>query len=56
VGTLNKQRKGIPDEIKSEKGRPVGDYQILYEVGGKLTLHSWLVAGKKKGNNSISNL
>jgi hypothetical protein len=47
VGTLNKIRRGIPPEIKDVMGRSAGDYKIFYEVGGKLSLHSWVVKPKK---------
>jgi hypothetical protein len=47
VGTLNKIRRGIPAEVKDVMGRPAGDYKIFYEVGGKLSLHSWVVKPKK---------
>jgi hypothetical protein len=48
VGTLNKMRKGIPEGMKEVTGRPPGDYQILYQEGGKLSLHSWIVTSKSK--------
>jgi hypothetical protein len=35
-------KKGIPQFMKEFTGREIGDYTILYEVGGKLTLHSWI--------------
>jgi hypothetical protein len=59
VGTLNKMRKGIPEGMKEVTGRPPGDYQILYQEGGKLSLHSWIVKSKsksKKGKTSLLNL
>jgi hypothetical protein len=41
-------KKGIPAFLKEIENR-MDDYTILYEVGGKLTLHSW-VTKSKKGN------
>lgn len=46
-GTVNKIRRGIPPHMTNVTGRPQGDYQILYEEGGKLSLHSWTVKPKK---------
>jgi len=48
VGTLRMNKKGIPDFLKKMDGR-MDDYTILYEVGGKLTLHSWVTKSKRKG-------
>lgn len=57
TGTVNIIRKGIPPEMKQVQGRPEGDYRVLYEVGGKLSLHSWLSKTKKgrflKHKNSV---
>ncbi len=49
VGTLNKRRKGIPDELRDVNGRPVGQYDILYEKDSKLSLHSWVTKSSDKG-------
>jgi hypothetical protein len=53
VGTLKLNRRGIPAELKDTTCRPVGDYKILYEVGGKLSLHSWVVKPKKSKLSSV---
>jgi hypothetical protein len=54
VGTVNHIRKGIPVEMKAVTGRPPGDYKVLYEVNGKISLHSWLVKpNKAKGNITV---
>lgn len=47
VGTVNVIRRGIPLHMKNVTERTRGDYQILYEVGGKISLHSWIVQPKK---------
>jgi hypothetical protein len=54
VGTLNHIRKGIPPEMKAVVGRPPGDYKVLYEVGGKISLHSWLVTPNKGKGTSLT--
>jgi len=48
VGTLQMNKKGIPPFLKDVQGR-LDDYTILYEVGGKLSLHSWVTKSKRKG-------
>jgi hypothetical protein len=48
VGTLQMNKKGIPPFLKEVKDR-LDNYTILYEIGGKLTIHSW-VNKNKKGN------
>ena len=47
AGTVNSNKKGIPEEMKKVEGRPVGDYKILYQEDGKTSLHSWIVKSKK---------
>ena len=47
VGTVNKNRRGVPEHMKNVTGRPDGDYKILYEDDGKISLHSWTVKPKK---------
>jgi hypothetical protein len=47
VGTLNSNRRGIPQEMKTMKDRPDGDYKVMYEEDGKVSIHSWLVNNKK---------
>jgi hypothetical protein len=46
TGTLKPNRKGLPGDFKSLKGREDGDYFVLYDVTGKMSIHSWL--NKKK--------
>jgi hypothetical protein len=46
VGTLQTNRKGLPDSFKNTKDRPEGDYQILHEVDGKKSIHSWITNTK----------
>jgi hypothetical protein len=46
VGTMRMNKKGIPDFMKEVEGR-VGEYTILYEVGGKLSLHNWVDKSRK---------
>jgi len=46
--------QGIPDVIKEVRGRPVGDYRVLYEAQeGHMSLHSWIVASKKGKNQYL---
>jgi hypothetical protein len=56
VGTLQANRKGLPESFKSTKDRPEGDYQVLYEVDGKKSIHSWITNTKsgKKGQKPDS--
>jgi hypothetical protein len=42
VGTLNKNRKGLPGDFKRTDGREEGDYFILYDVTSKKSIHSWI--------------
>jgi len=53
VGTLNANRKGLPDAFKFTAGREDGDYMVLYELkdpadksSGKMSLHSYIVQSK----------
>jgi hypothetical protein len=39
-------KKGIPPFMKDPVGR-VGEYIILYEVGGKLSIHNWVDKSRK---------
>jgi hypothetical protein len=43
IGTLTANRKGLPAEFKSVVGRKEGDYMVLFEENGKMSLHSWVV-------------
>jgi hypothetical protein len=52
VGTLNNNRKGLPDKFKSITGRPEGDYMPLFEVDGKKSIHSW-VTNTKSGPKNV---
>jgi hypothetical protein len=52
LGTLQACRKGLPADFKSLKGRQAGDYMVLFEVGGKKSLHSW-VANTKSGPKNV---
>jgi hypothetical protein len=51
TGTLKPNRKGLPADFKSLKGREDGDYFVLYDVTGKMSIHSWL-NNKKSGKCS----
>jgi len=46
-------KKGIPDFLKRMEGR-MDEYIILYEVGGKLTLHGWVTKSRRKGTVSFA--
>jgi hypothetical protein len=47
LGTMKMNRRGILPEVKDVRGRPVGDYMALFEVDGKMLLHSFLDKSKK---------
>jgi hypothetical protein len=49
VGTLNKNRKGIPESLRETNGKPAGTYDILYEPGTPLSLHRWVSKSRDKG-------
>lgn len=56
VGTINKNRKGIPPKIREANGRKVGEYIIYYDKGSQMTLHSWVTkssSGKGKAKNVL---
>ncbi len=53
LGTMKMNRRGIPVEMKEGVGRPQGDYIAVYEVGGKMSLHSFLDKKKKGMVNRI---
>ena len=46
MGTLAVNRKGLPLSFKSLSGRKEGDYHVLYEVDGKISIHSWAAKNK----------
>ncbi len=52
VGTLNNNRKGLPEKFKSLAGRPEKDYMPLFEVDGKKSIHSW-VTNTKSGPKNV---
>lgn len=56
IGTLQSNKRGLPAHFKAVTGRPVGDYIVLYEVGGKKSLHSWIAStkGGKKNKNVMA--
>jgi hypothetical protein len=49
VGTLNKNRKGIPDSFREVHDQPVGSYDILYEDGTPMSLHRWVSKSRAHG-------
>jgi hypothetical protein len=53
LGTLTANRKGLPGEFKSLVGRQEGDYLVLFEESGKMSLHSWVVNTKSAGKKNI---
>jgi hypothetical protein len=53
LGTLTAGRKGLPAEFKSVVGRQEGDYMVLFEEKGKMSLHSWVVDTKSGGKKNI---
>jgi hypothetical protein len=52
TGTLAVNRKGLPAEFKSLVGREEGDYLVLFEKGGKKSLHSW-ICNTKSGKKNV---
>ncbi len=46
LGTLNKNRKGLPADFKQTDGREEGDYMIPYDVSSKKSIHSWITNTK----------
>jgi hypothetical protein len=53
IGTLTANRKGLPKEFKAIKGRKEGDYMVLFEENGKISLHSWVVNTKSAGPKNV---
>ena len=51
IGTLQQNRKGLPEAFKSVDGRADGDYFVLYDITGKKSIHSWL--NQKKSGECI---
>ena len=46
LGTVQATRKGLPKEITSTEGRPVGDYQVVYDEGSNISIHSEICKNK----------
>ena len=46
LGTIQANRKGLPKAITSTEGRPVGDYQVLYDESSNITIHSEICKSK----------
>jgi hypothetical protein len=53
LGTLTAGRKGLPAEFKSTVGREEGDYMVLFEDKGKMSLHSWVVNTRSAGKKNV---
>ena len=53
LGTIQTNRKGLPKHFTSTENRPVGDYQVLYDEGSSISIHSLIV--KNKSGNSMWN-
>ena len=54
VGTLQANRKGIPDEMKKTQGRDEFSYQVLWEKDNQnITLHSYVVRTKSTGPRNV---
>jgi hypothetical protein len=53
LGTLTANRKGLPEAFKNMAGREEGDYMVLYQENGKMSLHSWVVNTKSAGKKNV---
>jgi hypothetical protein len=48
ISTICSNRKGLPRHFRDPKGRPEGDYQVLFDESSNLSIHSEIVR-KKSG-------
>lgn len=54
VGTLQSNRKGIPEEIKNTSGREAPSYRCVWELTKqKISLHSYVVHTKSTGKRNV---
>jgi hypothetical protein len=54
IGTICANRKGLPKHFRETRGRPVGDYQVLFDEASNISIHSEIVK-KKSGKQKPSN-
>ena len=53
VGTLQANRKGIPEEVKHVGSRDSNFYEIFWDESGKLVLNSYIVNTKSSGKKNV---
>lgn len=54
LGTIQSNRKGLPRAFTAVDNRPVGDYQVLYDVASNISIHSE-ICKNKSGKNLFGN-
>ena len=53
VGTLQANRKGIPEEVKHVGSRDSNSYEVFWDESGKLVLNSYIVNTKSSGKRNV---
>ena len=53
VGTLQANRKGIPEEVKHVGSRDSNSYEVFWDESGKLILNSYIVNTKSSGKRNV---
>jgi len=48
LGTIQTNRRGLPKQFTSTENREEGDYQVLYDEGSSVSIHS-LICKTKSG-------
>ncbi len=48
ISTICSNRKGLPKHFRDARGRPEGDYEVLFDVSSNMSIHSEIVR-KKSG-------
>jgi len=48
LGTIQTNRRGLPKHFTTTENREVGDYQVLYDEGSRISIHS-LICKNKSG-------
>ena len=51
ICTICANRKGLPSHFRNPKGRPEGDYQVLFNEENGMSIHSEIVRKKSGWSN-----
>ena len=54
IGTFQRNREGIPEQVKSLKDRETHSYEVYWDSSNEvMNLHSYAVVNKSKGSKNV---